>query len=53
MRRQTYEDMVAVWPQSSSDFAAPMNEIPKIVFSKTLGARRLAGVADRGGGARR
>jgi dihydrofolate reductase len=37
MGRQTYEDMAAVWPQSSSDYAAPMNEIPKVVFSKTLG----------------
>jgi dihydrofolate reductase len=36
MGRQTYEDMAAVWPASSSDYAAPMNEIPKVVFSKTL-----------------
>jgi dihydrofolate reductase len=36
MGRQTYEDMAAVWPDSSSDYAAPMNEIPKVVFSKTL-----------------
>jgi dihydrofolate reductase len=36
MGRQTYEDMAAVWPESSSDYAAPMNEIPKVVFSKTL-----------------
>ena len=31
-----YEEMAAVWPTSTSDYAAPMNEIPKIVFSKTL-----------------
>lgn len=36
MGRQTYEDMAAVWPKSSSDVAAAMNEIPKVVFSKTV-----------------
>jgi dihydrofolate reductase len=36
MGRVTYEQMAAVWPSSSSEYAAPMNEIPKIVFSKTL-----------------
>ena len=34
--RQTYQDMAAVWPKSSSDVGAAMNEIPKVVFSKTL-----------------
>ena len=38
MGRVTYEDLAAFWPTSSSDYAAPMNEIPKIVFSKTLRA---------------
>jgi dihydrofolate reductase len=36
MGRVTYEEMAAFWPTSDSDFAAPMNEIPKVVFSKTL-----------------
>jgi dihydrofolate reductase len=36
MGRVTYEDMATVWPSSSSEYAAPMNEIPKVVFSKTL-----------------
>jgi dihydrofolate reductase len=36
MGRRTYEDMASVWPKSSSDVAAAMNEIPKVVFSKTL-----------------
>jgi dihydrofolate reductase len=36
MGRVTYQEMIAVWPTSSSDYAAPMNEIPKVVFSKTL-----------------
>ena len=36
MGRVTYQDMAAVWPTSTSEYAAPMNEIPKVVFSKTL-----------------
>jgi hypothetical protein len=36
MGRTTYEEMAAYWPSSPSDYAAPMNEIPKVVFSKTL-----------------
>ncbi len=36
MGRATYEEMAEVWPTSESDYAPPMNEIPKVVFSKTL-----------------
>jgi dihydrofolate reductase len=36
MGRVTYEEMAAFWPASSDDYAGPMNEIPKVVFSKTL-----------------
>jgi dihydrofolate reductase len=36
MGRVTYEEMAAHWPTSESDYARPMNEIPKVVFSKTL-----------------
>jgi dihydrofolate reductase len=36
MGRVTYEEMAAYWPTSADDYAAPMNEIPKVVFSKTL-----------------
>jgi dihydrofolate reductase len=36
MGRATYEDMAGHWPSATSMFAAPMNEIPKVVFSKTL-----------------
>ncbi len=36
MGRRTYEEMAAAWPTSSSVYAAPMNDIPKVVFSKTL-----------------
>jgi dihydrofolate reductase len=37
MGRVTYEEMARHWPTSTDDYAAPMNEIPKVVFSKTLG----------------
>ena len=36
MGRVTYEEMAAHWPTSTDDYAAPMNTIPKVVFSKTL-----------------
>ncbi len=32
----TYREMAAHWPTSDEPYAAPMNEIPKVVFSKTL-----------------
>lgn len=36
MGRVTYQEMAAVWPASTADYAKPMNEIPKVVFSRTL-----------------
>lgn len=36
MGRVTYHEMAAHWPTSTEPYAAPMNEIPKIVFSRTL-----------------
>jgi dihydrofolate reductase len=36
MGRVTYEEMASYWPSSTADYAAPMNEIPKVVFSKSL-----------------
>lgn len=36
MGRVTYEQMASVWPTATGDYAAPMNEIPKVVFSSTL-----------------
>jgi dihydrofolate reductase len=36
MGRVTYEEMAAFWPTSTSEYGRPMNEIPKVVFSKTL-----------------
>jgi dihydrofolate reductase len=32
----TYQEMAAYWPRSTEPYAAPMNDIPKVVFSKTL-----------------
>jgi dihydrofolate reductase len=36
MGRNTYQEMAAFWPYSDDEYAAPMNNIPKVVFSKTL-----------------
>jgi dihydrofolate reductase len=36
MGRVTYQETAGFWPTSSDEYAAPMNEIPKVVFSKTL-----------------
>jgi dihydrofolate reductase len=36
MGRVTYVEMAAHWPSSPDAYAAPMNEIPKVVFSNTL-----------------
>jgi dihydrofolate reductase len=43
MGRNTYEEMAEFWPTSDDAYAAPMNEIPKVVFSRTL---ERAGWAD-------
>jgi dihydrofolate reductase len=36
MGRTTYQEMASFWPQSDHPYAAPMNDVPKIVFSRTL-----------------
>lgn len=36
MGRVTYQEMASVWPNSTGVYADVMNEIPKVVFSKTL-----------------
>jgi len=36
MGRNTFEEMAGFWPTSDDAYAAPMNNIPKVVFSKTL-----------------
>jgi dihydrofolate reductase len=33
--RLSYEEMGSFWPQSSHPYAAPMNDIPKVVFPTT------------------
>jgi dihydrofolate reductase len=35
MGRKTYRDMAAYWPTSTEPFAPPMNDIPKVVFTRT------------------
>lgn len=34
MGRKSFENMAPYWPTASGPFAAPMNEIPKAVFTK-------------------
>ncbi|TWD84195.1 dihydrofolate reductase [Kribbella amoyensis] len=36
MGRVTYQEMASFWPTSDDPYARPMNDIPKIVFSKSL-----------------
>jgi dihydrofolate reductase len=36
MGRVTYQEMAQHWPASSDPYAAPMNDLPKVVFSTTL-----------------
>lgn len=36
MGRVTYEQMAAHWPSANDEYAVFMNDIPKVVFSKTL-----------------
>jgi dihydrofolate reductase len=35
MGSRTFRDMAAYWPSSTESYAPPMNEIPKVVFSRT------------------
>jgi dihydrofolate reductase len=43
MGRVTYGEMAGHWPTSTDGYAAPMNEIPKVVFSRTLDEATWAG----------
>jgi dihydrofolate reductase len=36
MGRKSYQEMAGFWPTAEGAYAAPMNAIPKVVFSKTL-----------------
>jgi dihydrofolate reductase len=42
MGSRTFRDMAAYWPSSTEPFAAPMNRIPKAVFSGTRTGREGA-----------
>ena len=43
MGRVTYGQMAEHWPTAAGDYAAFMNNVPKVVFSKTLPAAEWAG----------
>jgi dihydrofolate reductase len=43
MGRVTYDQMAEHWPTATDDYAAFMNKIPKVVFSKTLPTAEWAG----------
>jgi len=36
MGRVTYEEMAGFWPTATGTYAPPMNDVPKVVFSRTL-----------------
>jgi dihydrofolate reductase len=36
MGRVTYQEMAGFWPTSDHEYAKPMNDLPKVVFSTTL-----------------
>ena len=36
MGSATYRAMASYWPHESTDFAAPMNDTPKVVFSRSM-----------------
>jgi dihydrofolate reductase len=43
MGRVTYEQMAGHWPDATGDYAACMNTLPKVVFSRTLPAASWTG----------
>jgi dihydrofolate reductase len=43
MGRVTYEQMAKHWPTATGDYAAFMNDLPKVVFSKKLPTAEWAG----------
>jgi dihydrofolate reductase len=49
MGRVTYEQMAEHWPNATGDYAEFMNNLPKVVFSKTLPAAGWAGSRVAGG----
>jgi dihydrofolate reductase len=54
MGRKSFHDMASFWPYSTEPFAAPMNAIPKLVFTrKELGAPRLTKAFETASAARK
>jgi dihydrofolate reductase len=43
MGRVTYQEMASYWPTAAGDYAAFMNDLPKVVFSATLPSAGWAG----------
>ena len=48
MGSRTFHDMAAHWPTSSEPFAPPMNDIPKVVFSKDPNVKSRGATATTG-----
>jgi len=46
MGSRTFRDMAAYWPASTEPFAAPMNDIPKVYFSRGGTAGTTRALAD-------
>lgn len=44
-----YADMAAYWPSATDDLAAPMNEIPKVIFSSTVESSEWEGATIESG----
>lgn len=48
MGSRTFRDMAAHWPASSGPFAGPMNEIPKVYFSRSAASETTRAPVDVG-----
>ena len=46
MGSRTFRDMAAYWPTATGPFAAPMNEIPKVYFSRSGAAETTRALVD-------
>lgn len=50
MGSRTFRDMAAYWPTASGPFAGPMNEIPKVYFSRSGALETTRALVDAGVG---
>jgi dihydrofolate reductase len=46
MGSRTFRDMAAYWPTASGPFASPMNEIPKVYFSRSGASETTRALVD-------